>query len=225
MDRLLTQQRLGCAGILLAAALAACSKQAPASSGEPASAGEAVSTAPASASSNTGTTVVGTAPLTETGTAAIVILEPRHSAPLPEPATTPYMDQVHRIFIPSILVVRTGHRARFLNNDEELHNVNVKDGETREQVFNVALPPGINYVHTFERSGVYDVSCDVHSGMSAQIIAAASPYVAFADANGHFEIPRVVPGEYAVTVYAGADPIEKTVEVTGARTEVHVTRQ
>ena len=180
---------------------------------------------PTSESSNTGTTVVGRAPVTDTGTAAIVILEPRHSAPLPEPATMPYMDQLSRVFIPSVLFVRTGHRAQFLNSDEELHNINVKNGETREQAFNVALPPGISYVHTFEHAGVYNVSCDAHSGMSAQIIAASSPYVALADSNGHFEIAQVVPGTYALIVYAGAEPIEKTVEVTGSRTEVDVTRQ
>ena len=138
---------------------------------------------------------------------------------------TPYMDQLSRVFIPSILFVRTGHRTQFLNSDEELHNINVKNGETREQAFNVALPPGINYVHTFEQSGVYNVSCDAHPGMSAQIIAASSPYVALADANGNFEIPHVVPGAYDVTVYAGAEAIEKTVEVSGSRTQVDVTRQ
>ena len=179
---------------------------------------------PASASSDTGTTVVGTAPVTDTGAAAIVILEPRHSTPLPEPATTPYMDQLSRTFIPSVLFVRTGRRAQFLNSDEELHNINVKNGKTREQAFNVALPPSISYVHTFEHSGVYDVSCDAHSGMSAQIIAASSLYVALADSKGHFEIPDVVPGMYAVTVYAGAEAIETAVEVTGSRTEVNVTR-
>jgi plastocyanin len=225
MVPLLTQQRLGCAGIVLAAILAACSKPAPASSRESASAAEAVSPGPASALSNAGTNVIGRAPGTHSGAAAIVILEPRHSAPLPEPATMPYMDQLSRNFIPSVLFVRTGHRTQFLNSDEELHNVNVKNGKTREQAFNVALPPGISYVHTFEQSGVYDVSCDAHSGMSAQIIAASSPYVALADSNGHFEIPHVVPGMYDVTVYAGGEAIEKTVEVTGSRTEVNVTRQ
>ncbi len=202
--------------------LAACSKPAPESLRESASAATAVSTPDASASSHIGTTVIGTAPATHTGAAAIVILEPRHSAPIPEPATTPYMDQHSRSFVPSVLFVRTGKETHFLNNDEELHNVNVKNGETQEQAFNVALPPSISYVHTFERPGVYDVSCDAHSGMSAQIIAASSPYVAIADAKGHFEIPDVVPGEYAITVYAGREPIEKTVEVSGARFEVNL---
>jgi plastocyanin len=215
-----TQQRLGCAVIVLAAMLAACSKPAPA----PAPAEEAASAVPATASSTTGTTVSGKAPATSTGAAAIVILEPLHSAPLPEPASTPYMDQVSRNFIPSVLVVRTGHRANFLNSDEELHNVNVKHGKTREQAFNVALPPSISYVHTFEHSGVYDVTCDVHSAMTAQIVAASSPYVAFADSNGRFEIPNVVPGKYAVIVYAGAQPPEKTIEVTGSRTEIDLTQ-
>ena len=169
--------------------------------------------------------MVGSAPITDSGTPAIVILEPRHSVPLPEPVTTPYMDQLSRTFIPSVLFVRTGHRAEFLNSDEELHNINVKNGKTRDQIFNVALPPGITYLHTFEQSGVYDVSCDAHSGMSAQIIATSTPYVVVADTNGHFEIPHVVPGPYAVTVYAGAEPIERTIEVSGARTEIDVSRR
>jgi hypothetical protein len=135
------------------------------------------------------------------------------------------MDQLSRTFIPSTLFVRTGHRAEFLNSDEELHNINVKSGETKDQVFNVALPPGITYLHTFEHSGVYDVSCDAHSGMSAQIIATSTPYAVLADTNGHFEILDVVPGPYAVTVYAGAEPIEKTIEVIGSRTEIDLTRR
>ena len=69
------------------------------------------------------------------------------------------------------------------------------------------------------------MSCDAHSGMSAQIIATSTPYVVLADTNGHFEIPHVVPGPYAVTVYAGAEPIEKTIEVIGSRTEIDLTRR
>jgi hypothetical protein len=222
---LLTLLRLSCAGIVLAATLAACSKPPPASSQESASADEDVRKGRANGSSDTGTTVIGKAPVGSTGAAPIVIFEPRHSVPLPEPATVPYLDQLAREFIPSVLFVRTGHRARFLNNDGELHNVNVKHSETLEQAFNVALPPGITYVHTFERPGVYNVSCDAHSGMSAQIIATSSPYAALADSNGNFEIPHVVPGTYAVIVYTGDEQIEKTVEVAGSRTEVSLTRQ
>ena len=68
----------------------------------------------------------------------------------------PYMDQLSRTFIPAVCCgEKRASRAQFLNSDEELHNINVKNGKTREQAFNVALPPGISYVHTFEHSGVY----------------------------------------------------------------------
>jgi hypothetical protein len=222
MIRRVIQHTLGCAGIVLTAVTGACSTP-PAPQDSPATA-EGQSTGHRNASNNGSTLVVGRAPITTTGTPAIVILEPRHSAPLPEPAAMPYMDQVSRNFIPSILFVRTGYPADFRNSDEELHNINVKDGGTHEQIFNVALPPDVGYRHTFARSGVYDVSCDIHGAMTAQIIAAASPYVTPADADGHFEIPNVVRGPYLVTVYAGAKPIEKMVEVTGERTELNLTQ-
>jgi hypothetical protein len=221
MVRLTGARRCG-AAVAVTLAIAACSKPA---SPESVSTVGAVDTKHASVSTNTGTTVVGRAPVTNSGTPAIVVLEPRHSRALPEPASMPYMDQLSRHFLPSIFWVRTGYPAEFRNSDEELHNINVRDGGTQEQIFNVAVPPGVNYLHTFARSGVFDVRCDIHSDMTAQIVAAASPYVILADANGHFEIPNVVPGTYVVTVYAGADPIETTVDARGSRTEVDLTHQ
>jgi len=133
------------------------------------------------------------------------------------------MDQVSRTFIPFILFVRTGRPAEFRNSDEELHNINVRNASTREQAFNVAVPTDETYVHSFRQSGVYDVSCDVHPGMSAQIVATSTPYVTLANPVGNFEFPNVVAGEYVVTVYAGTETIEKAIEVTGARTEIDVT--
>lgn len=219
----LTRERLLCAAIAVATMLAACSRVPSSSERSPDATVEPVGTEMASTSSAAEAVVVGKVPVTNAAMQAIVILEPRHSVPMPEPAMMPYMDQLSRNFIPSILIVRTGRPVEFRNSDEELHNINVKDGGTREQAFNVAVPPAVNYVHTFERSGVYDVSCDAHPSMSAQIVAASTPYVALTDPDGRFEIPHVIPGRYAVTVYAGAEPIEKTIEVTGSRTEIDLT--
>lgn len=132
------------------------------------------------------------------------------------------MDQVARTFVPPVLFVRTGHPTEFRNSDDELHNINVKDGGTFEQAFNVAVPTGERYVHTFKRTGAYDVTCDIHAGMSAQIVATSTPYVTLADSEGNFAFPDVVPGTYALTVYAGVRTIERTLEVAGQRTEVDV---
>jgi plastocyanin len=157
------------------------------------------------------------------GTPAVVILERRDAGQVPEPANTPVMDQVARSFIPPILFVRTGQAAEFRNSDDELHNINVKDGVTHQQAFNVAVPTGGQYLFTFKGTGVYDVSCDIHAGMSAQIVATSTPYATLADPEGRFTFPDVVRGNYALTVYAGAQTIERTIEVAGPRTEVDAT--
>jgi hypothetical protein len=164
--------------------------------------------------------VAGKVPVAPGGTPTIVILESRHSAPLPDPARVPYMDQVSRIFVPSILFVRAGHPVEFRNSDHELHNINVTNLEAREQIFNVAVPEDQVYVHRFEQTGLFDVSCDVHPGMSAQIVSTATPYAALADAAGAFEFPDVVAGSYLLIAYAGARTVEQPIEVGGARTEI-----
>ena len=195
--------------------LSACSKQG--STTDPASPPPAPASAPA--------VVTGSVPVVTSGTPAVVILEPRHTDHVPAPSSTPVMDQVARSFIPPILFVRTGHAAEFRNSDDELHNINVRDGVTHRQAFNVAVPTGEQYLYTFKGTGVYDVSCDIHAGMSAQIVATSTPYATLADPEGRFLFPDVVRGSYTLTVYAGVRTIEQTVEVTGPRTEVDATER
>jgi len=169
--------------------------------------------------------VAGRVPVITSGTPAVVILEPRDADQVPAPGNMPVMDQVARSFIPPILFVRSGHAAEFRNSDDELHNINVKDGVTHQQAFNVAVPTGGQYLYTFKGTGVYDVSCDIHAGMSAQIVATSTPYATLADPEGRFTFPDVVRGTYALTVYAGVQTIERTIEVAGPRTEVDATER
>ena len=203
-----------CALVIVAAlVLSACSK--PRSTSDSAPPPPSPGSAPA--------VVTGRVPVVTSGTPAVVILERRDAGQVPEPGNTPVMDQVARSFIPPILFVRTGQAAEFRNSDDELHNINVKDGVTHQQAFNVAVPTGGQYLYTFKGTGVYDVSCDIHAGMSAQIVATSTPYATLADPEGRFTFPDVVRGTYALTVYAGAQTIERTIEVAGPRTEVDAT--
>jgi plastocyanin len=151
---------------------------------------------------------------------AIVILEPRHQEAVPDAAGPAVLDQAGRTFIPPVLFVRVDRPAEFRNSDEELHNINVKDALTREMAFNVVVPTGEKYVHTFRQAGVYDVSCDVHAGMWAQIVSMSTPYAVVAGRDGTFEIPDVVPGSYAVTIFAGDRTIERRVDVAAPRTDL-----
>jgi hypothetical protein len=165
--------------------------------------------------------VVGKVPAARGGTAGIVILEPRTPREFPPQADRPIMDQVSQTFFPAVLLVRTGQPTEFRNSDEVLHNVRVREQDTKQGTFNVAIPTAQFYIHTFPRDGFFDVGCDIHPGMSAQIVATSTPYAVMADADGNFVFDDVEPGAYTMIVYVGADKIELAVEVSGARTVVN----
>ncbi|HUR35782.1 MAG TPA: plastocyanin/azurin family copper-binding protein [Vicinamibacterales bacterium] len=169
-------------------------------------------------------TVTGTAPASRNSFPSIVVLEPIGEAMLSSQATTPAMDQEQQTFVPSILLVRTGQPVNFLNHDDVLHNVRVRDDETKESAFNVAIPTGETYTHTFTRNGFYDVGCDIHPGMSAQIISTSSPYTVLADAGGAFSIPDVPNGPYKAIAYSGADTITREINVAAGAAAVDLSR-
>jgi plastocyanin len=174
--------------------------------------------------------VDGRLPAAVGGFPSIVILEP-HTAvdgavdggvDEAAPVTAPYMDQIQQTFIPSVLMVRTGQPVEFRNSDEVLHNVRVREDATRSPAFNVAIPTGETYRFTFPRDGFYDVGCDIHPGMAAQVVSSRSPYTAVADADGAYAIPGVPAGSYKAIVYTGAEKLERDVTVADGQTRVDI---
>jgi hypothetical protein len=98
--------------------------------------------------------------------------------------------------------------------------VRVRNDETKEPAFNVAIPTGASYTHTFPKDGFYDVGCDIHPGMSAVVVSTATPFTALASVDGAFSIANVPPGAYTLTVYADVRKIERQVNVTPGTTEI-----
>ncbi len=176
-------------------------------------AADPAATSAASATDTGSQNVTGTAPAASGNFPSIVILEPIGGGTSAPQTTAPVMDQAQQTFIPSILFVRTGQPVDFLNHDDVLHNVRVKDDETKESAFNVAIPTGEKFTHTFARDGFYDVGCDIHPGMSAQILSTTSPWTAVADPSGAFSIANVPNGPYTAIVYAGAQKVEREVNI------------
>jgi plastocyanin len=210
-------------GVALAVlvSLTACSK-APAT---PPPSDTPASSPPASGSDGTtALTVYGKAPAASNGFSAIVIFESQAGGEMPPQTDVPYMDQVQQTFTPPVLLVRTGQPTEFRNHDDVLHNVRVRDEETRTPAFNVAIPTGEKYVFSFPRDGFYDVGCDIHPGMFAQIVSTSSPYATLADVAGNFEIDGAPPGAYKATVYAGGKKIEKDVQLTAGQTTLDFTQ-
>lgn len=71
------------------------------------------------------------------------------------------------------------------------------------------IPTGESYSYAFTREGLYDVTCDVHPGMYAELVVSSSPYVAVSDADGSFAIDEVPEGTYTIKVYSGKDVVAK----------------
>jgi len=139
---------------------------------------------------------------------------------MPAQTDVPYMDQVQQTFTPPILLVRTGQPTEFRNNDDTLHNVRVREDETKMGAFNVAIPTGEKYVFSFPRDGFYDVGCDIHPGMFAQIVSTSSPYATIADTEGNFAIDGIPTGSYKAVVYARGQRLERVVEVKAGKSEI-----
>jgi plastocyanin len=203
--------------ILLATLFTGCSKsshEVPAASAETTS----VAAPPASVSGSGPGAVSGRLPAATGGLPSIIVLEPQGTVSMPPQAETPYMDQIQQTFIPPVLMVRTGQPVDFRNSDDVLHNVRVREDATHSPAFNVAIPTGEKFTFTFPRDGFYDVGCDIHPGMSAQIVSTDTPYTAVADQQGNYVIENVPAGAYKAIVYAGAEKIERDVTVSGATT-------
>jgi plastocyanin len=200
----------------IAILVSACSS-APASTGQPAA-------APAAGSLPAGSTDVAPVVAGKAPPGAIVTLEPASSKTVPMPEAAAVMDQYGKQFVPGELFVRVGQPVEFRNTEDQVHNVIVKRSGTGANVFHVSTDPSEKYVHTFDRPGRYDVSCDLHLGMAATIIATTSPYFAVADANGDFTIRNVEAGSYKLTALVSGQNLERSIEVAGARTQVDLNR-
>jgi plastocyanin len=170
--------------------------------------------AAAPAAAVTSAEVTGTVPAN-----AIVALIPA-AAPVPLPDGPAVMDQYAKQFVPNVLYVRVGQPVEFRNSEDMPHNVTVKRRTTGAEVFNVGTEPQQKHVHTFDRVGQFDVTCDIHPGMQATLIAAESPLVTVAADDGRFSIANVKPGAYKVSATFEGRTVEQPVEVSAARVDV-----
>jgi hypothetical protein len=140
--------------------------------------------------------------------------------PAPPPEGNALMDQYAKTFVPETLFVRVGQEVVFRNSEDQLHNVTVIGSRTGTAVFDISQSPFETYKHTFERPGEFDVSCDVHPGMRATIVATTTPYAVYADPSGRFLLPNVAPGSYKLRISANGTQTERVVEIKEARTDL-----
>ena len=168
--------------------------------------------------------IVGSAPPSNGAVGSVILLDPHADIEVALPDEVPVMDQYGRMFYPLFLVVRKGQIVRFTNSEDELHTVHVKDS-AGESLFNISTLFGSSYEFTFDRDDWYDVECNTHTEMAADILVVSSPYAVLADRDGAFTMPDVIPGTYTVTLLNGEDRREREIEIVAGRNELDLTGQ
>ena len=119
--------------------------------------------------------------------------------------------QKYQGFVPRVLPVSVGARVEFPNLDPIYHNV-----------FSVSPPKrfdlgkygkGRSKSLVFDKPGLVNVYCDIHSNMEAFIVVLPNAWFAQPDAEGRFTLPPLPAGTYTVRVWH-PDLGDRTASVT-----------
>ena len=152
---------------------------------------------------------------------AVIWLSPVH----PE-AATPVAPghftllQKNKMFTPHLLVVPVGSSVAFPNADPFFHNVfSLFDGRR----FDLGLyEAGSTRSVVFSREGVSYIFCNIHSEMSAVVIALSTPYSSVASARGAFHLKDVPAGDYDLHVWVEG---QRQTSLDRLTRRVHVARE
>src|ERR1700691_1439208 len=119
--------------------------------------------------------------------------------PKPNEGGNPRLVQKNKSFEPRILVVPAGSMVEFPNRDPFFHNVfSLFEGKR----FDLGLyEAGSTRNVVFDKPGISYIFCNIHSEMSAVVIAVSSPYYGISDRQGRLAISHVPPGRYTLRIW------------------------
>lgn len=120
-------------------------------------------------------------------------------AVVPPSARSIVLDQKNITFVPHVLAVQVGATVDFPNSDPIFHNV-YSISEAKK--FNLGMyPKGMKKTVTFDRPGIVELRCNVHSEMKAYILVKETPHFAATSRLGTYTIPNVPAGNYKITLW------------------------
>jgi plastocyanin len=107
------------------------------------------------------------------------------------------LDQHNAQYDPHVLALQVGQPLIIRNSDAHMHNIHFKSAINPEQNFGMMdvgeLPP-----ITFKAPEIFEIKCDVHPWMDAEIGVFDHPYFAVTDSDGTFTISNIPPGQYTL---------------------------
>src|SRR5580692_11708026 len=124
---------------------------------------------------------------------------PSPNVPASSASNLPQLVQRNKSFEPHVLVVPVGSVVEFPNRDPFFHNVfSLFEGKR----FDLGLyEAGTTRNVVFDKPGISYIFCNIHSEMSAVVIAVGSPYYGISDQRGRVSIPNVPPGRYTLRIW------------------------
>jgi plastocyanin len=130
---------------------------------------------------------------------AYVFAEPEGQAPRPPTQPRAVMDQRNLMFVPEVLVVRTGTLVDFPNSDQVRHMVYSFSGA---KVFRLPLYAGRTQPPVlFDKPGLVTLGCNIHDNMIGFIYVTDSPWHGRTDAGGRLVLRELPPGNYSLRIW------------------------
>jgi plastocyanin len=131
------------------------------------------------------------------------------------PTATVVLDQQHCQYVPHVVGVQARGYVEFRNSDPTMHNVHTIPADGGNPTIDISEGPrGQPQTKQFLKPELMiPVRCNNHPWMNAFVNVSATPFFAVSDADGHFDVRGLPPGEY--TLAAVHEKLgEKTIHVT-----------
>jgi len=155
------------------------------------------------------------------GETVIVLAKlPAGLAVVPPAATKrPALEQRQQAFAPRVLAVQAGATVDFPNRDPVYHNVFSVSPAKRFDLGKYA--EGKSRSVRFDKPGIVNVYCDIHSDMAAWVYVVPHHVFAQANAAGRFSLPELPAGRYTLEAWhpdRGTRKVEVEVPARGDAT-------
>ncbi len=138
-------------------------------------------------------------PLPPEVTNVVVYLEGRGIERIRRESRKAVLDQRNATFIPHVLPIARGTTVEIVNQDKTYHNVFSLSSVKK---FNIGRrPTGEAVPVVFDKAGIVQVFCDIHSHMNAYIVVLDTDIFTQPKADGTFMLNDLPAGDYTLHVW------------------------